>query len=72
MNTQRAVGERVRATRQARGIGVAEFAEMVGWDRWTLWRTETGRRSTTLAEVDVLARALRVPTVELLSGREAA
>ncbi|MYS23081.1 transcriptional regulator, XRE family with cupin sensor [Streptomyces sp. DvalAA-14] len=63
-----AVGPRLRALRQARGITLAELSETTGVSLSTLSRLESGLRKPTLELMLPLARAYRVQLDELVGA----
>jgi len=59
-------GQRLRHTRRARGLTLAELGERVGRAPSVLSLIENGRREPKLSLIEALAAALSVPTAELL------
>lgn len=66
--TLAAVGPRLRAVRQQRGVTLAELAEATGISVSTLSRLESGQRRATLQLLLPLARAHRVPLDDLVGA----
>ncbi|GGT08345.1 helix-turn-helix domain-containing protein [Nonomuraea spiralis] len=64
----RAVGPRLRALRQRRGVTLAQLAEATGISVSTLSRLESGGRRPTLELLLSLARAHQVPLDELIDA----
>jgi transcriptional regulator with XRE-family HTH domain len=62
----RQIGARLRAMREARGVGQHRLAEMVGAAPEDIDLYESGERSTPVALIVRLARALGAPAVELI------
>jgi transcriptional regulator with XRE-family HTH domain len=65
------VRRRLRALRSERGLTLADVAAAAGMDASTLSRLESGTRRLTLDHLPALARALGVPTDELLASPHA-
>ncbi|MGW5847369.1 helix-turn-helix domain-containing protein [Streptomyces sp. NPDC055254] len=65
-----AVGPRLRALRQQRGITLAQLGETTGISLSTLSRLESGQRRPTLELLLPLAKAHRVPLDELVGAPE--
>ena len=63
-----AVGVRLRALRQRRGVTLAQLSETTGISVSTLSRLESGQRRATLELLLPLARAHRVPLDELVGA----
>lgn len=59
-------GQRVRHLRRARGLTLAALGERVGRQAPYLSQLENGKREPTLSLLGALARALEVPTADLL------
>jgi predicted transcriptional regulator/DNA-binding XRE family transcriptional regulator len=59
-------GQRLRHTRRAKGLTLAELGERVGRAPSVLSLIENGRREPKLSLIEALAAALSVPTAELL------
>lgn len=57
----RVVGERLRALREARGLGLGALAESMGVARETLALAERGRARLTAGELHRATLALRTP-----------
>jgi transcriptional regulator with XRE-family HTH domain len=68
----RAVGKRIRALRQTRGLTMAQLGSdargRVYFERQYVWKMETGRVAPSLAALAHFARRLRVTLSELLRG----
>src|SRR5262252_11097887 len=60
-------GQRLRHIRRAKGLTLAELGERVGRAPSALSLLENGRREPKLSQIEALARALGVPSDELLS-----
>ena len=56
---------RLRELRHARGLSLRALAAKAGIDHMTLDRIELGKAKPRLGTLEALARALRVPVVEL-------
>ena len=67
-----AVGARVRAVRQERGMSVGALAQAAGIGNGSLSEIENGARNATLATLYVIADALRQPLANLLDARAGA
>ncbi|MCX5193407.1 XRE family transcriptional regulator [Streptomyces sp. NBC_00249] len=65
-----AVGPRLRALRQQRGVTLAQLSETTGISLSTLSRLESGQRRPTLELLLPLAKAHRVPLDELVGAPE--
>ncbi|PZR99100.1 MAG: XRE family transcriptional regulator [Candidatus Nephthysia bennettiae] len=63
---QRAVGQNLRAYRQARGLSQEAFADMVGVHRTYMGGLERGERNLTLKSVERVAAKINVDPLELL------
>ena len=59
-------GQRLRHTRRARGLTLAELGARVGRAPSVLSLLENGRREPKLSLIEALAGALSVPAAELL------
>jgi transcriptional regulator with XRE-family HTH domain len=67
------LGQRLRATREQRGLTLAQLATRAGLTSDTIWRIETGAtRAPQAATVAALARALEVTPGWLTAGDERA
>jgi transcriptional regulator with XRE-family HTH domain len=64
---QRALGENLRAYRQAQGLSQEAFADVLGVHRTYAGALERGERNPTLATVERIAGQLRVEPLSLLS-----
>lgn len=60
-----ALGRRIRARREARGLSLQELAERAGWSRRFLVDAEAGRANPSVGKLAVLAEALGVSLGEL-------
>jgi transcriptional regulator with XRE-family HTH domain len=67
-----AVGRKLRALREARGISIAEVARRAETSTAAVRMVESGARAATLVTVKALADALSVPVKSLFSGPETA
>ncbi|MGH2499114.1 MAG: helix-turn-helix domain-containing protein [Candidatus Limnocylindria bacterium] len=69
---RRAIGRRIRALREAKGLTMAELGAssrgVVYFQRQHVWKMETGRVSPSLAALAHFARRLGVSLAELLRG----
>ena len=63
----RAMGERVRALREAKGWTQQQFADQCGLHRTYIAGTERGERNLTILSLKKLADILRVTLAELLA-----
>ena len=63
---RRAIGARLRHTREAAGLSQERLAELAGVDRKTVVRLEGGQRDVRLSVWLRLAAALGVPLAHLL------
>jgi transcriptional regulator with XRE-family HTH domain len=63
---QRAVGENLRAYRQARGLSQEAFADVLGVHRTYMGGVERGERNLTLQSVERIAGKLNVKALDLL------
>src|SRR5690349_12165925 len=57
-------GKWLKQTRQQRGIGTAQFAELIGCSTITLLKIEAGERRPSRQIAELLAEHLRVPPDE--------
>ena len=68
----RAVGKRIRALREKRGLTMAELGQsprgIVYFQRQYVWKMETGRVAPSLAALAHFAKRLDVTIAELLKG----
>jgi DNA-binding XRE family transcriptional regulator len=69
---RRAIGLRIAATRQDRGLAIDDIAESTGLDRKTVMTAELGRNAPTLDTLLLVAQALAVPLAELVADDPAA
>ncbi|MBT2409131.1 helix-turn-helix transcriptional regulator [Streptomyces sp. ISL-12] len=67
----RAIGERIRAHREARDLGQAELGEMSGIGRTRVERAENGASDTDVDDLLLIANALDVPVEELVADGRA-
>jgi transcriptional regulator with XRE-family HTH domain len=65
--SKREIGERLRTLRQARGITQVRLAKMLGTQQTAISQVELGNRGLTIQQVVKLAKALAVPTDEILA-----
>jgi Helix-turn-helix domain len=49
-----------------RGLPLGEVAEMVGWERTTLWKKLTHRRKVAVGDVERLAEVIGIPQADSL------
>ena len=67
-----AVGKRIRALREERGLTMAELGAnrrgVVYFERQYIWKMETGRVAPSLAALSHFAKRLKVPIADLLKG----
>ncbi|WP_093617468.1 helix-turn-helix transcriptional regulator [Streptomyces indicus] len=66
LQRRREIGSRVRDARSERGLTQEELGHLVGLDRKTVNRLETGAYSTLLDHLLLIAKELRVPAADLL------
>jgi transcriptional regulator with XRE-family HTH domain len=68
----RAVGKRIRALREKKGLTMAELGQskrgIVYFQRQYVWKMETGRVAPSLAALAHFAKRLDVTIAELLKG----
>jgi transcriptional regulator with XRE-family HTH domain len=62
------IGLRIKLARIRAGLKQKELAEMVGMHPMSISQIESGRRSTTIAQLLEIAKALNVPIVQILGG----
>ena len=62
-----AFGERIRRRRLAKGWTRRQLASSAGLSRSAIVQLESGEQSARFASVEAIARALEIPTVELLT-----
>jgi transcriptional regulator with XRE-family HTH domain len=67
-DVQKAVGKRIKVVRAKRGLTQDELAELAGLNRVHLYRIETGRQSTTLRTLKIIADALEVKMRDLIGN----
>jgi transcriptional regulator with XRE-family HTH domain len=65
---QRAVGTRLRAYRQARGLSQEAFADVVGVHRTYMGAVERGERNLTLRSLKRIAGRIDLDPLDLLAG----
>jgi transcriptional regulator with XRE-family HTH domain len=70
-NLQRAVGQNLRAYREARGLSQEAFAEVLGVHRTYMGAVERGERNLTLRSVERLAARIKVKPLWLLGADKA-
>lgn len=66
---QRAVGKRLRAYRQARGLSQEAFADVVGVHRTYMGAVERGERNLTLKSLERIAGRIDLDPLDLLAGK---
>jgi transcriptional regulator with XRE-family HTH domain len=66
LETQRAIGSRIRVLREARTITQTQLAARAGISRPTLANYEAGRQTMTVRALDKIARALDVALTALV------
>lgn len=66
----RAIAAEIRAERGARGLTQAEVYEAAGVSRSAYWHIETERRAPDAAQLEAIARALRLRVSELMRRAE--
>jgi transcriptional regulator with XRE-family HTH domain len=68
----RAVGKRIRALREKKGLTMAELGQssrgIVYFQRQYVWKMETGRVAPSLAALAHFAKRLNVTIAELVKG----
>jgi transcriptional regulator with XRE-family HTH domain len=64
--SKKKLGERLRALREHRGLSQGQLAAIVGAHPQSVSQVERGVRGLTVQQVVKLARALKVPTDEIL------
>lgn len=62
------VGQRIRTLRKERQLTQPQLAELMGIDSKTISRAENGRYPISVDQVARFARALNVPSAQLLPG----
>jgi transcriptional regulator with XRE-family HTH domain len=65
---EKEIGLRIKLARIRAGLKQKELAEMVGMHPMSISQIESGRRSTTIAQLLEIAKALSVPIVQILGG----
>ncbi len=58
----------IRRLRQERGLSIRKLAKRAGLHWTTIWKIEKAGRIPTLVTLNKLAKALRVPLANLLTG----
>ena len=66
IQTQRAIGARIREFRVARAVTQIQLATVAGISRPTLANYEAGRQTMTVRALDAIARALNVALHDLV------
>ncbi len=66
IQTQRAIGARIRELREARAVTQLHLATVAGVSRPTLANYEAGRQTMTVRALDAIARALNVQLHDLV------
>lgn len=63
---KKAIGARIRALREQRGISQTKLARMLGTLPQSMWQVESGARGITVQQLIILARALEVSMDDIL------
>lgn len=63
-----ALAKKVRAERKKLGLSQEDFADKAGFHRTYIGMIERAERNITLANIEKLAKALRIPISTLLKG----
>ncbi len=58
----------IRRLRQEKGLSIRKLARKSGLHWTTIWKAEKGGRIPSLVTLHKLAKALRVPLTDLLTG----
>ncbi|MFJ4926797.1 helix-turn-helix domain-containing protein [Streptomyces sp. NPDC088736] len=66
LTRRRAIGDRVRAAREARGLTQEELAELIDRDRKTVNRIEQGTLGSKVDDLILIAAALDTPLADLV------
>lgn len=66
-NVRRVIGENVRRLRQSSGKGVPDLAASIGMARGYWYEVETAVANVTIDTLDLIAGALGVPVLKLLT-----
>lgn len=64
--SDKAIGRRIKAAREAAGLGQAEMARKMGVSNTTAWRWEAGKTSVPTPQLRKIAQLLKVPMETLL------
>lgn len=67
LEQRRRVGDRVRGLREERGLSQERLAELAGMSRHTVYRIELAEYGTSIDNLALIARALRVEMGALFS-----
>lgn len=67
---QRAVGQNLRAHREAKGLSQEAFADVLGVHRTYMGGVERGERNLTLKTVERIAERLRLDPLALLGKQD--
>lgn len=62
------MGKRMRAARERAGLSVKEFGRLVGREPQTVFRWEWGTTHPKIADLDEIAKVLRISVGELVDG----
>ncbi|HCO3755919.1 TPA: LexA family protein [Escherichia coli] len=69
MNRKETIAARIKRLREEKGLSQKALAELCGWaSQSRIGNYESGTRSVSVEDAEVIARALDVPTPELLFG----
>ncbi|MFD1274812.1 helix-turn-helix domain-containing protein [Streptomyces kaempferi] len=66
LTRRQAIGDRVRAAREARGVTQEQLAERIDRDRKTVNRIEQGTLATKVDDLILIADALDTPLADLV------
>lgn len=66
LTRRRAIGDNIRAAREAKRLSQERLAELVGVDRKTVNRIEQGSHATDIDRLILIAHALGVPLSRLV------
>ena len=62
--------ENIRRMRHERGLSQEELADICGLHRTYVGSVERGERNVTLSSLELLAKALGVPVIDLLTSED--